>query len=261
MAADLKTALRQRLRAQRAALPAAVRQQRDDARTAVALAAFQAWLTDHPATDSAQPVTIAAYDAVQPEPDTAAIIDQLDRWHCRVLLPTVGPARLGTSSLQRRPTSNRQPDWTVRLGRSGDPGQSPGPQSQPGSASPTVASLGSPARQSRYGTLQGDSLTAPTLGPQALAEAAVILLPGWGGTRRGDRLGTGGGWYDRALTWAPTSTPRWLLLNADEVVERLPAEPWDQLVDAIITESGWIDCHRADGSPWDFGSRTGFSTR
>jgi len=75
-----------------------------------------------------------------------------------------------------------------------------------------------------------------------LAAADVIIMPGLAGTRDGTRLGRGGGWYDKALMSAWDGTPRWLLLNDDEVVDELPAEPHDVTVDLIITPSGVIVC-------------------
>ena len=78
---------------------------------------------------------------------------------------------------------------------------------------------------------------------QAELDAAnVIIMPGLAGTRDGVRLGRGGGWYDKALLAAYEGTPRWLLLNDDEVVDALPAEPHDARVDLIITPSGVITC-------------------
>jgi 5-formyltetrahydrofolate cyclo-ligase len=70
----------------------------------------------------------------------------------------------------------------------------------------------------------------------------VIICPGLAANRKGDRLGRGGGWYDRALRHASSSAPVWVLLNADEVLETIPMQPWDRRVDAIVTPAGMIMC-------------------
>mgnify|MGYP000859452003 CR=1 FL=1 len=79
------------------------------------------------------------------------------------------------------------------------------------------------------------------MGAKALAEAEWIWLPGLAGTPAGARLGTGGGWYDRALPHADPAATRGLLLFDDEVLAELPTEPWDQPVDVLITERRRLD--------------------
>jgi 5-formyltetrahydrofolate cyclo-ligase len=87
----------------------------------------------------------------------------------------------------------------------------------------------------------------PRLGAGALERAGFIWLPGLAGTRDGRRLGTGGGWYDRALAWARPDATRGLLLFDDEVLDDVPTEDWDQPVDLIVTEQRRIEC----GNTWD----------
>ncbi|MDR2620870.1 MAG: 5-formyltetrahydrofolate cyclo-ligase [Propionibacteriaceae bacterium] len=82
------------------------------------------------------------------------------------------------------------------------------------------------------------------LPPEALSLADLIIIPGLAGGRDGSRLGTGGGWYDRALPHARVDALRLLLLYAAEVYDTVPTDPHDQSVDAIITESGLIVIHR-----------------
>lgn len=79
-----------------------------------------------------------------------------------------------------------------------------------------------------------------------LSTADLVLCPGLLGGRDGSRLGTGGGWYDRALADLPPATPRWLLLFADEVVDAVPTEPHDLGVSDLVTESGWVHCRQSD---------------
>ena len=78
--------------------------------------------------------------------------------------------------------------------------------------------------------------TGATLGPNALAEVDALVVPGLAADLGGNRLGRGGGWYDRARAEAP-DRPTWLLLNDDEVLEVIPTDSWDLPVHTIITPS------------------------
>ncbi|MFG3117383.1 5-formyltetrahydrofolate cyclo-ligase [Streptomyces sp. NPDC048197] len=79
------------------------------------------------------------------------------------------------------------------------------------------------------------------LGPQAVAQADVVLLPGLAVDRDGVRLGRGGGSYDRVLerldrAGAPAHLV--VLLFDAEVRDEVPAEPHDRRVHAAVTPSG-----------------------
>lgn len=78
----------------------------------------------------------------------------------------------------------------------------------------------------------------PSLGPDALAAADLVIAPCLAVSRTGVRLGTGGGWYDRALPYRRPGTPVWAFASADEVLAELPRQPHDVLVDAVVTELG-----------------------
>jgi len=84
--------------------------------------------------------------------------------------------------------------------------------------------------------------TTPRLGAGILASAQAVVLPGLAGCESGDRLGTGGGWCDRALAWASPSARTILLLNEDDVLPRVPTDPWDRPVTAIVTQRRRIEC-------------------
>ncbi|MFV0405455.1 MAG: 5-formyltetrahydrofolate cyclo-ligase [Propioniciclava sp.] len=77
-----------------------------------------------------------------------------------------------------------------------------------------------------------------TLDATALASVSMIIVPALLGTITGRRLGTGGGWYDRALQHRSPRTPIIAVLNAREIVDHLPHEPWDVPVSHFITELG-----------------------
>lgn len=72
-------------------------------------------------------------------------------------------------------------------------------------------------------------------------EASVLLVPGVAFDRSGARLGRGGGFYDRLLGDAALSAQRIAVCFACQLVERVPVEPHDAEVAAIVTEDGWIE--------------------
>lgn len=87
--------------------------------------------------------------------------------------------------------------------------------------------------------------TTGSLGADALAAAEWIWIPGLAGTPTGLRLGTGGGWYDRALAHCGPQARIGLLLHDGEVRDELPTDPWDRRVDVILTATGSWECPRS----------------
>jgi 5-formyltetrahydrofolate cyclo-ligase len=79
--------------------------------------------------------------------------------------------------------------------------------------------------------------TTPALGPEAVASAQVVVCPGVAVDRSGNRLGRGGGSYDRALARCGGDVLRVQLVYDDEVVDAVPAEKHDQRVQVIVTPS------------------------
>jgi 5-formyltetrahydrofolate cyclo-ligase len=73
----------------------------------------------------------------------------------------------------------------------------------------------------------------------AAGTADLLLVPALAVDRAGYRLGRGGGFYDR---WLAGAQPRRVLavLFDDEIVDRLPHEPHDRRVDAVLTPSGVV---------------------
>lgn len=69
----------------------------------------------------------------------------------------------------------------------------------------------------------------------------VILTPLIAFTRQGDRLGQGGGYFDRAFAEHPGVLRVGLAWSVQEA-ESLPRDPWDMPLDAVLTEREWIDC-------------------
>ncbi|WP_234412057.1 5-formyltetrahydrofolate cyclo-ligase [Nocardioides sediminis] len=75
------------------------------------------------------------------------------------------------------------------------------------------------------------------LGREAVLEADVLLVPGLAVSPVGDRLGRGGGCYDRALARA-AGRPTAVLLHDAEVGIDVPTEPHDRPVTHAITPAG-----------------------
>ncbi|MFI5477665.1 5-formyltetrahydrofolate cyclo-ligase [Streptomyces rubiginosohelvolus] len=143
--------------------------------------------------------TVAAYVSVGREPGTRALLEALRGRGVRVLLPVL----LADNDL----------DWAVYEG--------------PAHLLPAGRGL-----------LEPDG---PRLGPDAVLAADAVLLPGLAVDGSGMRLGRGGGSYDRALarlTAAGAHPSLVVLLYENEVVARVPVEPHDHPVDAVVTPAG-----------------------
>jgi 5-formyltetrahydrofolate cyclo-ligase len=78
------------------------------------------------------------------------------------------------------------------------------------------------------------------LGPDAIATADLVICPAVAVARNGVRLGRGGGSYDRALARVSPGTPIWAAVYDSEIIEALPADDHDQLVDAALTPNQLI---------------------
>jgi 5-formyltetrahydrofolate cyclo-ligase len=76
------------------------------------------------------------------------------------------------------------------------------------------------------------------LGPDAVATADVVLVPGLAVAADGTRLGRGGGSYDRALGRVPTGTFTCALLYDDEYPVDVPAAAHDRRVVAVAQPAG-----------------------
>jgi 5-formyltetrahydrofolate cyclo-ligase len=80
------------------------------------------------------------------------------------------------------------------------------------------------------------------LGDRAVGDADVVLVPALAADHRGNRLGRGGGYYDRALAQLPAGRPVVALLHDGELVPRLPADPRDRPVTAVSSPGlGWTE--------------------
>ncbi|HEU4566643.1 MAG TPA: 5-formyltetrahydrofolate cyclo-ligase [Marmoricola sp.] len=84
-----------------------------------------------------------------------------------------------------------------------------------------------------------EPVTEP-LGVEAVQTADCVLVPGMAVDRAGIRLGRGGGSYDRALARVPVGTFTCVLLNSEEVLDRVPWADHDRRVGAAVTEEGLL---------------------
>ena len=70
-------------------------------------------------------------------------------------------------------------------------------------------------------------------GPVAEDPTALVLMPGMAFTEKGDRMGYGGGFYDKFLASEPEH-PTVALCYDFQMVEELPTEQYDIPVDCVL---------------------------
>ncbi len=97
-----------------------------------------------------------------------------------------------------------------------------------------------------WGTMRPGWGGIPIPGPPTealdLGEADVVVIACLAVAADGTRLGTGGGWYDRALPLRGPGVPVWALARSGELLGSLPSEPHDVPVDQVVTELGVHAC-------------------
>lgn len=83
----------------------------------------------------------------------------------------------------------------------------------------------------------------------ALKDIDIVVIPGTGFDLKGNRLGYGGGYYDRLLSYeskqlagVENHIPTIALAFEEQIGEEIPAEPHDIRVDMIITDERLISC-------------------
>jgi len=81
--------------------------------------------------------------------------------------------------------------------------------------------------------------------PVPLEEAQVILVPGVAWDLHGNRVGYGGGFYDRAINSLHADPIRIGLSYEFQIVNRIPTTSYDTRVEQIVTERRVIDTRRS----------------
>jgi 5-formyltetrahydrofolate cyclo-ligase len=89
----------------------------------------------------------------------------------------------------------------------------------------------------------------PARGVSAVTRADVVLAPALAVDRAGNRLGRGGGSYDRALARVGPLIPVIALLYDDELLGHVPAEPHDTPVRAAVRPGSGITWLPGDTHP------------
>ena len=84
------------------------------------------------------------------------------------------------------------------------------------------------------------SLECPVIEPE---EFDLVIVPCSTGNEKGQRLGYGGGFYDRYL--GKTKCPKILLCRRSLVKDDIPVEEHDLIMDFLATEDGLYDCKNA----------------
>jgi 5-formyltetrahydrofolate cyclo-ligase len=137
--------------------------------------------------------TVAAYYSIATEPPSRGLVYALWKRGTYVVLPRL---RTGVSA-------SKDLDWASYEG--------------PDSMAPA-----------RLGLLEP---TEP--GGKAITSADAVIVPALAVDRRGNRLGRGGGFYDRALAHVGPLIPVIALLYDDELLDAVPAGPLDRPVQMV----------------------------
>lgn len=157
-----------------------------------------------------RPRVVAAYLSFGSEPGTLQLVGWLAAQNVQVLLPVM-----------------TEPDGEVRTSAAWAP-----------YAGPDAL---------RIGALSILEPTTEARPRDALADAELVICPALAANTSGDRLGRGGGWYDRALNQTAPDARLWALLNDDEVLDAIPTRPWDRRVGALVTPTRFVDCRLSNG--------------
>jgi len=82
---------------------------------------------------------------------------------------------------------------------------------------------------------------AGALRPYTPEQIDLLIVPGVAFDLKGNRLGYGGGYYDRFFSLLKPGTPLVALVFDLQIVPAVPIEEWDRRVDCIITDQRLIE--------------------
>ncbi|MBS4023832.1 MAG: 5-formyltetrahydrofolate cyclo-ligase [Dethiobacter sp.] len=80
--------------------------------------------------------------------------------------------------------------------------------------------------------------------PVDVSDIDFVLVPGVAFDEKGNRLGYGGGYYDRFFEELRACVPLVAATFELQILPGIPVASWDRRVDIVITEKRIIDCRR-----------------
>jgi 5-formyltetrahydrofolate cyclo-ligase len=111
------------------------------------------------------------------------------------------------------------------------------PRIEGSEAVPVVATTGAAMTESSFGTME------PAEGRVLdVAELDLVVVPGVAFDRTCDRVGYGGGYYDRLLGMRREGAAAIAVAFALQIVERVPTGAIDRRIDGVVTELEVIRC-------------------
>lgn len=214
-----------------------------------------------------RPAAVVAYAALPGEPDLDPVLDALIALGTPVLLPATRrgePLQLGRvtgpmSALPRGIWDIREPHTmhpapealAAVLGES--PARGAGVEAEAGFAAEATAGAAAEPGFATQAAEESGRAPEPTTASGGVSggvsDRVLVLTPGLAFDTQGARLGNGAGFYDK--TFGPQGQLAHESLSSlrrrldfvgvcwdAEVQESLPVQPWDLVVDAIVTERG-----------------------
>ena len=88
-------------------------------------------------------------------------------------------------------------------------------------------------------------LRNPTNGtPVPFDEIDLVITPGLGFDKNGNRLGRGGAFYDNFFKHKKITAARWAVAFSQQVCDEIPHDDSDVPIDAVVTENEIIICKK-----------------
>jgi len=180
-----------------------------------------------------------------------ALRDRISTMRHRRSLLEIGDAARGLAEVvMARPEVRRAATVAAYVSIGSEPGTGPLLDALTAAGKRVILPVVLPDLDLDWGTWRGSTALMPArrgllepadrLGLDAIATADLVLAPGSAVSAAGDRLGQGGGCYDRALGRVPVGTPVVVLLYDDEVGLDVPVDAHDRPVTAAATPTRWV---------------------
>ena len=78
--------------------------------------------------------------------------------------------------------------------------------------------------------------------PVSINDIDLVIIPGAGFDPMGNRIGYGGGYYDRLLSGMQKHVPVIAPAYEEQIIDSIPSEPHDRKVQMIVTDRQMIRC-------------------